>query len=126
MGAKHANWFVVSAKTTGWLRETELVPKTQGIVSSIKEMKFAMGLLKHGKVPVPIPPHVAEGVKESRALFDIVKSQDRQGAMGIVQGEHALSRLEHAGPDAAELPGEKEPPDVLKWGQTDADKGDAA
>ena len=126
MGAKHANWFVVSAKTTGWLRETELVPKTQGIVSSIKEMKFAMGLLKHGKVPVPIPPHVAEGVKESRALYDIVKSQDRQGAMGIVQGEHALSRLEHAGPDAAELPGEKEPPDVLKWGQADADKGDAA
>src|SRR5206468_12751853 len=24
MGAKHAKWFVVSAKTTGWLRETEL------------------------------------------------------------------------------------------------------
>ena len=33
MGAKHAKWFVTSAKTTGWLRETELVPKTQGIVS---------------------------------------------------------------------------------------------
>ena len=32
MGAKHANWFVTSAKTTGWLRETELVPKTQGVV----------------------------------------------------------------------------------------------
>ena len=30
MGAKHAKWFVTSAKTTGWLRETELVPKTQG------------------------------------------------------------------------------------------------
>ena len=30
MGAKHAKWFVSSAKTTGWLRETELVPKTQG------------------------------------------------------------------------------------------------
>ena len=27
MGAKHARWFVISAKTTGWLRETELVPK---------------------------------------------------------------------------------------------------
>ena len=35
MGAKHAKWFVVSAKTTGWLRETELVPKTQGVVSAI-------------------------------------------------------------------------------------------
>jgi succinate dehydrogenase / fumarate reductase iron-sulfur subunit len=96
MGAKHAEWFVHSAKTTGWLRETELVPKTQGIVSSIKEMKFAMGLMKHGKVPIPFPPHVAEGVKESRALYEIVKEQDRQGAMGIVQGERALSRIEHA------------------------------
>jgi hypothetical protein len=34
-------------------------------------------------------------VKESRALFDLVKEQDRQGALGIVQGERALSRLEH-------------------------------
>ena len=33
MGAKHAKWFVKSAETTGWLRETELVPKTQGVVS---------------------------------------------------------------------------------------------
>ena len=82
MGAKHAKWFVTSAKTTGWLRETELVPKTQGIVSSIKEMKFAMGLLKHGKVPPPFPPHVAEGVKESRALYDLVKEQGRDGAPG--------------------------------------------
>jgi succinate dehydrogenase / fumarate reductase iron-sulfur subunit len=125
MGAKHADWFVTSAKTTGWLRETELVPKTQGIVSSIKEMKFAMGLMKHGKVPIPIPPHVAEGVKESRALYDIVKRQDRQGALGIVQGERALSRIEHTGADAGELPGEKEPPDVLKWGGDD-DKGEGA
>jgi succinate dehydrogenase / fumarate reductase, iron-sulfur subunit len=108
MGAKHAEWFVTSAKTTGWLRETELVPKTQGIVSSIKEMKFAMGLLKHGKVPIPFPPHVAEGVKESRALYDIVKQQDRQGALGIVQGERALSRIEHAaGHKDRDLPVEK-------------------
>ena len=44
MGAKHAKWFVTSAKTTGWLRETELVPKTQGIVEAIKQTKFALGL----------------------------------------------------------------------------------
>ena len=68
-----------------------------------------MGLVKHGKVPLPFPPHVAEDVKESRALYDLVKEQDRQGAMGIVQGERALSRLEHAGPKRRELPGEKEP-----------------
>jgi len=94
MGARHARWFVTSAKTTGWLRETELVPKTQGVVSSIKEMKFAMGLLKHGKVPPPIPPHVAAEVNESRALYDRVKQQGRDGALGIVQGEHALERIE--------------------------------
>src|SRR5439155_688347 len=46
MGAKHAKWFVASAKTTGWLRETELVPKTQGIVSAIKQTGFALGLAK--------------------------------------------------------------------------------
>ena len=94
MGAKHAKWFVTSAKTTGWLRETELVPKTQGIVSSIKEMKFAMGLAVKGKVPPPFPPHVAAEVEESRALYDLVKSQDRNGAAGIVQGEKALGRIE--------------------------------
>ena len=53
MGAKHAKWFVTSAKTTGWLRETELVPKTQGIVAAIKQTKFALALRKHGKVPRP-------------------------------------------------------------------------
>ena len=94
MGAKHAKWFVRSAKTTGWLRETELVPKTQGVVTAIKQTKFALGLLKKGKVPPPFPPHVAEGVSEARALYDLVKEQGRDGARGIVQGEHALGRIE--------------------------------
>ena len=94
MGAKHAQWFVTSAKTTGWLRETELVPKTQGIVSAIKQTKFALGLAKRGKVPPPVPPHVAKDVRESRALFNLVKEQGRDGALGIVQGEHALGRIE--------------------------------
>jgi succinate dehydrogenase / fumarate reductase iron-sulfur subunit len=96
MGAKHAKWFVKSAETTGWLRETELVPKTQGIISSIAQMKFAMRLAVHGKVPPPFPPHVAENVKEARALHDIVKMQGREGALGIVQGERALGRIEFA------------------------------
>jgi succinate dehydrogenase / fumarate reductase iron-sulfur subunit len=125
MGAKHADWFVKSAKTTGWLRETELVPKTQGVVSSVKQMKFAMNLAVHGKVPPPFPPHVARDVGESRKLYNIVKSQDRQGAAGIVQGERALSRLEHAHgahkdpydrPDAflrPFIPGEEENPNQI-------------
>src|ERR687887_1291939 len=87
MGAKHAKWFVTSSKTTGWLREEELVPKTQGYVSAAKQVKFAMSLIRHGKVrPVPIP-HVAEGVEEARALYNLVKEQGRNGAQGIVQGE---------------------------------------
>ena len=94
MGAKHARWFVTSARTTGWLRETELVPKTQGVVSAIKQTKFALGLLKRGKVPPPIPPHVADRIGESRRLYRLVKEQDRGGALGIVQGEHALGRIE--------------------------------
>jgi succinate dehydrogenase iron-sulfur subunit len=94
MGAKHAKWFVKSAETTGWLRETELVPKTQGVLSAIKEVKFALKLLRHGKVPLPIPPHVAENVREARALHDLVREQGRDGALGIVQGERGLARAE--------------------------------
>jgi len=96
MGARHAKWFVKSAETTGWLRETELVPKTQGILASIKEIKFAMSLARKGKVPPPFPPHVAKDVAESRALHDLVRQQNRQGALGIVQGEKAIARIEFA------------------------------
>lgn len=95
MGAKHAKWFIRSTETTGWLRETELVPKTQGVVSSIKQMKFAMNLARHGKVPPPFPPHVAKDVGEARNLRKLVHEQDRLGAAGHVQGEHALERLAH-------------------------------
>jgi hypothetical protein len=96
MGAKHAKWFVTSAKTTGWLRETELVPKTQGIVAAIKQTRFALDLALHGKVPPPFPPHVAKDVKESRRLHDLVGRQGVAGYAGIVQGEKALGRLAHA------------------------------
>jgi succinate dehydrogenase / fumarate reductase iron-sulfur subunit len=97
MGAKHAKWFVTSSKTTGWLREEELVPKTQGYVSTIKQIKFAMSLAKHGKIrPVPFPPHVAQDVKEARALYNLVKEQGRDGAAGIVQGEKGLAYIEFA------------------------------
>jgi succinate dehydrogenase / fumarate reductase, iron-sulfur subunit len=106
MGAKHANWFVRSAYTTGWLRETELVPKTQGIVSAIKQTGFALGLAKHGKVPLPVPPHVAENVGQARALYNLVKGQGRDGALGIVQGERALAHLAHGYADAKDPYGE--------------------
>jgi succinate dehydrogenase / fumarate reductase, iron-sulfur subunit len=95
MGAKHARWFVVSAKTTGWLRETELVPKTQGVVAAIKQTRFAIDLARKGKVPPPVPPHVAKDVRESRNLYDLVRDEGVHGYAGIVQGEHALAKLSH-------------------------------
>jgi succinate dehydrogenase / fumarate reductase iron-sulfur subunit len=95
MGAKHAKWFIRSTETTGWLRETELVPKTQGIVSSVKQMKFAMKLITHNKAGLSFPPHVAANVGEARALHKLVHEQGRLGFMGQVQGEHALSKLVH-------------------------------
>jgi succinate dehydrogenase / fumarate reductase iron-sulfur subunit len=101
MGAKHAKWFVTSAKTTGWLRETELVPKTQGILGALKETKFALALARRGKVPPPGPIHVAAEVDESRALYNLVKEQGRDGAAGIVQGERGLGRIEHVEAAAA-------------------------
>jgi succinate dehydrogenase / fumarate reductase iron-sulfur subunit len=95
MGAKHAKWFVRSSETTGWLRETELVPKTQGVVSSVKQMKFAMKLIAHNKAGLAFPPHVAANVGEARALHKLTQEQDRQGFMGQVQGEKALAKLAH-------------------------------
>jgi succinate dehydrogenase / fumarate reductase iron-sulfur subunit len=95
MGAKHAKWFIRSSETTGWLRETELVPKTQGIVSSVKQMKFALKLASHQKAGLEFPPHVAPNTREARALHKLVHEQGRLGALGHVQGEHALSKLAH-------------------------------
>jgi succinate dehydrogenase / fumarate reductase iron-sulfur subunit len=95
MGAKHAKWFIRSSETTGWLRETELVPKTQGVVSSIKQMKFAMSLISHNKAGLAFPPHVAADVGEARKLHKLVHAQGRLGYVGHVQGEHALAKLEH-------------------------------
>ena len=101
MGAKHARWFVISAKTTGWLRETELVPKTQGVVSAIKETKFALKLFRHGKVPLPFPPHVADRIHEARGLYDIVRNEGRRGALGIVQSERALAKIDQEHPEGS-------------------------
>jgi succinate dehydrogenase / fumarate reductase iron-sulfur subunit len=127
MGAKHAKWFVRSSETTGWLRETELVPKTQGVVSSIKQMKFAMNLIKHNKAGLSFPPHVARDVGEARALHKLVREQDQQGFLGHVQGEHALAKLAHGyqpgrdpyGPGSFPkpyLPGDEEPANKAEGG----------
>jgi succinate dehydrogenase / fumarate reductase iron-sulfur subunit len=93
LGARHAKWFVESARTTGWLRETELVPRTQGTVEAVAQTRFALELRKHGKVPRPFPPHVAKDVRAAGLLRRVLETQGRQGYQGIVQGERGLSRI---------------------------------
>ncbi len=58
-------------------------------------MKFAMNLMTHNKAGISFPPHVAKDVDEARNLHKLVREQDRQGALGHVQGEHALAQLAH-------------------------------
>ena len=95
MGVKHAKWFVTSTKTTGWLRETDLVPKTQGILGALKETKFALQLAapRQGAAARPDP-------RRGRRRRGAQALQPRQGAgprrrAGIVQGEAALAKIEH-------------------------------
>ena len=93
MGAKHARWFVTSAKTTGWLRETELVPKTQGVVSALQEIGFAMQLFKRGKVPPPVPPRGRERRRGARCTTH--REDAGPGRRGRHRaGREALGRLE--------------------------------
>ena len=72
MGAKHAKWFVTSAKTTGWLRETELVPKTQGIVAAIKQTRFALDLAGRARCRRRSRRTSRRTCKEARRLHDLV------------------------------------------------------
>ena len=81
----------------------------------MRETKFALQLARRGKVPPPGPIHVAADVDESRKLYNLVKEQGRDGALGIVQGERALARIEHveaegARRDAPEITPGEEPP----------------
>ena len=96
MGAKHAKWFVTSAKTTGWLRETELVPKTQGIAKSLKEIKFAMGLAQARQGAAAGPAARRQARRRGARALRPRAGAGRDGAAGIVQGEKALGHLEHA------------------------------
>jgi succinate dehydrogenase iron-sulfur subunit len=93
-GARHARWFVTSARTTGWLRESELVVKTLGIAVSLTRIPLALRLFRRGKAPLPLPRHKAKELGPARELRRIVAGQDRRGACGIVQGERVLAQIE--------------------------------
>ena len=93
-GARHAKWFVTSARTTGWLRESELVVKTLGFFFSFAKIPLALRLVRRGKAPLPLPRHKAQDLGPARELRRLVAGQDRRGALGIVQGERVLERID--------------------------------
>jgi succinate dehydrogenase / fumarate reductase iron-sulfur subunit len=88
-GARHALWFVTSARTTGWLRESELVVRTIGFISSIGKIPLALRLFRRGKAPLPVPRHKAEDLEVPREILRLVSAQDRRGGQGIVQSERS-------------------------------------
>ena len=96
MGAKHAKWFIRSTETTGWLRETELVPKTQGVVSSDQadEVRDEARRAQQGRARVPAARRDGRRARRARSTSSC-SEQDRQGALGHVQGERALAKLAH-------------------------------
>ena len=69
MGAKHAKWFVTSAKTTGWLWWTGARPEDAGRreVAEGGEVRDGPPPARQGAAPPPFPPHVAKDVDEARA-----------------------------------------------------------
>ena len=96
MGAKHAKWFVTRRRRRAGCARRSSSRRRRAIVSAIKQTRFAIGLAKKGKVPPPVPPHVAKDVEEARRLLRPRRGRRGvDGYRGIVQGERALARLAH-------------------------------
>ncbi len=74
-GAKHAKVFVNSAHKGGYLRETELVPKTIGPLAAITQIPFAIKMARAGKVPNPLAPHKAKENDEVKRLWKLLEAQ---------------------------------------------------
>jgi succinate dehydrogenase / fumarate reductase iron-sulfur subunit len=74
-GARHAKVFVQSTYKGGYLRETELVPKTIGPIAAITQIPFALQLARAGKVPNPLAPHKAKDNAEVKRLWQLIEAQ---------------------------------------------------
>ena len=77
-GARHAKVFVKSTHKTGYLLETNLVPETVGAVNAIKDIPFALQLVRVGKVPNPLKPHKAKKLDEVRKLHALIDGQEKE------------------------------------------------
>jgi succinate dehydrogenase / fumarate reductase iron-sulfur subunit len=85
-GARHAKVFVESTYKTGYLLETNLVPETVGPIAAIKEIPFALKMVRAGKVPNPLRPHKADKLDEVRRLEKLVAEQEREELQEVKRG----------------------------------------
>jgi succinate dehydrogenase / fumarate reductase iron-sulfur subunit len=76
-GARHAKVFVSSARRGGFLKETELVPKTIGPIAALKDVPFALRLARAGKVPNPLSAHKAKDNDQVKRLWKMLEEQDK-------------------------------------------------
>ena len=89
-GARHAQVFDVSTRTTGYLLETALVPYTDPLKAM--DIKFAMKLARAGKVPNPLKPHRAKKLGEVRKLHKLIKGQEAEQLAAKRSGPRAEER----------------------------------
>ena len=85
-GARHAKVFVKSTHQTGYLLETNLVPETVGAVNAIKDIPFALQLVRVGKVPNPLKPHKAKKLDEVRKLHTLIEKQEKEARAAASAG----------------------------------------
>jgi succinate dehydrogenase / fumarate reductase iron-sulfur subunit len=76
-GAKHAKVFVSSTYRGGYLKETELVPRTIGPVAAALDVPFALRLARAGKVPNPLKAHKAPQNDEVKRLWKLLEAEAR-------------------------------------------------
>ena len=81
--------FVDSTYRGGYLRETELVPKTIGPIGAITQIPFALQLARAGKVPNPLHKHKAKNNDEVKRLWKLLQQQAR-GQEGLPTNHPSL------------------------------------
>jgi succinate dehydrogenase / fumarate reductase iron-sulfur subunit len=76
-GAKHAKVFISSTHRGGFLKETELVPRTIGPVAAAMDVPFALRLARAGKVPNPLSAHKAKNNDQVKRLWKLLEAESK-------------------------------------------------
>jgi succinate dehydrogenase / fumarate reductase iron-sulfur subunit len=76
-GAKHAKVFISSTHRGGFLKETELVPRTIGPLAAAMDVPFALRLARAGKVPNPLSAHKAKDNDQVKRLFKLLEAESK-------------------------------------------------